>query len=130
MRRWNWSKFSSPIEVNTCLTWGKVSLLSLNSRLLILTTFVRFKMLSTNYKFSGGVALCNLNDIGTSTFVQDFADFAVKSPMRQSLLLGRVNLDDNTVFGFVLVQELGKLWFSFRSERFPHEAAGTRTIAF
>ena len=87
-------------------------------------------MLSTNYDFSSGVALCNLNDIGTSSFVQDFADFAMEPSMGQSLLLGRVNFDYDTIFGFVLVQEFGKLWFSFHSERFPHEAAGTRTIAF
>ena len=87
-------------------------------------------MFGANYDLASGVALCNLNDVSASPFIQNLADFAVEPSVWQGFLLGRVNFDDDAVFWFVLVQELGKLRFTFQSERFLHEAAGSRAISF
>ena len=87
-------------------------------------------MLCSDNECSDGIAEGNTHDVSSSAFVDYLSDFAVESSVRQSLLLGRVNFDNYTVFWVIFVQKFCELGLAFDSERFLHEAAGSRAISF
>ena len=87
-------------------------------------------MFSPDDKFSDRISESNTHDVAAASFVNYFADFAVESSMGQGFLLGRVYFDYDACACFVFVEELCELRFSFFSNRFPHETAGSRTISF
>ncbi len=64
-------------------------------------------MLSSNDNFTHRVALGNAHEVGAATFAGDFADFAVKTSVRQTLLLGGVDFDYDTGTRCVVVEKLG-----------------------
>jgi len=64
-------------------------------------------MFCASYDLPNSVALRNFDNVGASTLAQDLTDFAVESAVRHRLLLGRINLYDNTVIRLELIQKLG-----------------------
>ena len=63
-------------------------------------------MLGSNDNFTHGIALGNAHEVAATTFAGDFADFAVKTSVRQTLLLRGVNFDYDAGTGCVVVKIL------------------------